>query len=157
MEPEKSVKTKPKKLPLGVMILGGLNCFIGLSTLANYLSITPDNFQKFSQALEANRFSQEVTFQQFKAASSIFLLLAALFIASGVGVILKKNWARKITLYFSFIILIMILLSTLNQPGLISFFIIHAVYFAALIFYFTNKRVEEHFKSSLSKNKNQES
>ncbi len=143
MAEQKKLKKSP--VPLGVMVLGGLNCLFGLSTLASYFKITPESFARFSELLRDRNLSQQITFQQFKASGRIFLLISLAFLVSGAGVILKKEWARKILLYFSFAAIAMMFLASLAQPGAIGFFIVYIAYFGITIFYFTNKKVESYF------------
>ena len=131
--------------------MGGLNCLQGLSLLVNYFKITPQDFERISQVLADKNLSQEVNFQQFKTSSLIFMIVGLIFLASGLGVILRKEWARKMTLYFSFAIIIMILVASLAQPASVGFFMTFVIYFGIIIFYFTNKRVGDYFIKPLRK------
>ncbi len=150
MDEEKIIKPR-RQVPLGIIILGSLNCLLGLSTLVNYFRITPQNFENLTGLLAAKNLSPEITFQQFKASGGILVFVGSLFLASGAGVIGRKEWARKITLYFSFLVLAMIFLVALAQPALTGFFIIYLGYFAILIFYFTNKNIENVFTAPLGR------
>ena len=127
--------------------MGGLNCLQGLSLLVNYFKITPQDFERISQVLADKNLPQEVTFQQLKASSAIFMIAGLIFLVSGLGVILRKEWARKMTLFFSFAVIIMILVASLAQPASVGFFMAFIVYFGIIIFYFTNKKIGNYFIS----------
>jgi len=142
---------KQKKTPQGVKILGGLNCFLGALSLIRYFKVTPQDFDKALELVRNQNLPADITFQQFKAYNIIPAAVAIMFIASGLGVILGKEWARRTTIYFSFAIVVLIFLAVIAQPGLISLVILQVFYLGTLIMYFTNKNVESYFTLSTNK------
>jgi len=140
-----------KKVPIGVRILGGLNCFLfGLSFLISsifsYFKTGLDEFNEILKTFEASGATVPITYQQFKAYSLIPVIFAAIFLVSGAGLLLKKEWARKLTVYFAFLIVLFMLLAVLINPPLIRLVILQAAYLGALIIYFTNRDVESFYK-----------
>ena len=138
-------------IPLGVIILGRINCFfLGIVFFGMFLSfytkITPEKFDIIVQTLKNKGFYQEVTMEQFRLAIKLYMFGSCIFFISGLGLMLKKEWGRILTLIFSFIIVIFTLLSVLSQPAIIMQAMIFIIYPGILIFYFTNKNVEKFFK-----------
>jgi len=140
-----------RKTPPGVLILGGLNCFVfGLLflsiSISNYFRITPEEFGKILEIFKTSGLGIQITYQDFKAYNVIPVIISFIFLLSGAGILLKKEWARKLTVYFAFAAIIAIFLTVLMQSFLIRLVIIHAAYLGALIIYFTNKNVEGYFQ-----------
>ncbi|MBP7087662.1 MAG: hypothetical protein KBB01_00010 [Candidatus Omnitrophica bacterium] len=133
---------------IGSTILGVTNCFLGLAALINYLSLTPQDFEKVLALFKHKNLAINITFEQFKVYNIIPAMIALVFLASGIGLILKKNWARKITVYLSFALAFLIFLSILLSPAMIRFVILQVAYLGVLIIYFTNQNVENFFVSS---------
>jgi len=133
---------------IGSTVLGVTNCFLGLAALMNYLSLTPEDFEKVLALFKHKNLAVNITFEQFKAYNIIPAIIALVFLASGIGLILKKNWARKITVYLSFALAFLIFLSILLSPAMIRFVILQIAYLGVLIIYFTNQNVESFFVSS---------
>ncbi|MFH1504582.1 MAG: hypothetical protein ABIH08_04245 [Candidatus Omnitrophota bacterium] len=146
------------KTPIGILVLGGLNCFfLGfiffVSSLINYFKITPEEFDKILQTfrslgVQASPGQAEITYQQFKPYSFIPIIIALVFFISGSGILFRKEWARKLTVYFSFTAAIFIFFTVLAQASLIRLVIAHIVYLGVLIIYFTNKNVEGYFTAT---------
>jgi len=133
---------------IGSTVLGVTNCFLGLAALMNYLSLTPEDFEKVLALFKHKNLAVNITFEQFKVYNIIPAMIALVFLASGIGLILKKNWARKITVYLSFALAFLIFLSILLSPAMIRFVILQIAYLGVLIIYFTNQNVESFFVSS---------
>jgi len=138
---------------IGIGLLGGVNCFLGLTSLIRYLSLTPEDFEKTLALFSHKNLAVNITFEQFKAYNIIPAVIALVFLASGIGIILKKDWARKITVYLSFVLAFLIFLSILLQPAMIRFVILQVIYLGVLIVYFTNQNVEKFFTSFKSNKK----
>ena len=143
--------------PLGIFVLGGLNCFVfGLLFLIIFTSIyfkaTPQDLGKAMEVFETKGIPFEITFEQFKLAIGIHIITFLIFLVSGAGLLLRKEWARKLTIYFSFFIVVFTVISTLAQPSLIKQAIIQVIYPGILIVYFTNKNIERYFAHHNTKN-----
>ncbi|MCK4519846.1 MAG: hypothetical protein KAT96_01610 [Candidatus Omnitrophica bacterium] len=141
---------KEKKQLWGILILGGLNFFIlGLLSLNFFLFLYQNPASPTSQALtaEINKFlsGEFLSAEQFKAIVLSQIIAAGIFLISGLGLLLKKEWGRRLTLYFSFFTVILAAVSVLFRSVLINQAILQVIYPGILIFYFTNKKVEAYF------------
>jgi CBS domain containing-hemolysin-like protein len=141
------------KKPWGILILGGINFFIlgilfFLVSFIAYTKFSPQDLEKlFNKADFPARVNSELTPAPLKVALLSQMAISLIFIVSGLGVLLRKEWARKTTIYFSFSLVLLTFLSVLFYPALIKQLILQIAYLGTLIFYFTNKKVEEHFIS----------
>ena len=140
-----------KKPPLGVLILGRINCFIfGLGflfiSLIVYFNINPQSFAQVTEAFKASGLNLEITQEQFKLAILINAAVCAVFFISGSGILRRREWARKMTIYFSLAVVILTFIATIAQPAFIAQAILQVAYPGVLIFYFTNKEVEKYFR-----------
>jgi hypothetical protein len=136
--------------PRGILILGGLNCFLfGLlflfMSVSAYLKTTPQDLDKITALLKEKSILVQITYQQFKYAIIVYGCLSFIFFISGLGILFKKEWARKLTVYFAFSIIAMTFFSIIATPTLIQQAILQIIYPAILIVYFTNKRIGEYF------------
>lgn len=138
-----------KKIPLGVLIFAGINTFIfGLLTVLISLAALciPSVFENMQEIFKPRGTPWDtLTSPQVKMVFGIQTIIALLYFILGIGVFLRKEWARKVTVYFSFSMLIMVFFSAITQPALISQSVLNAVYPALLIVYFTQKKIEEWF------------
>ena len=140
-----------QKKPLGVSILGWLNCavfgalFLFMS-ISSYLRATPQDLEKITEIFKNQGISSQITFQQFKIACMVYVAIASIFFLSGLGLLLKKEWGRKLTLSFAFVMVLIVFLAVVLSPGLIQQAIVQIIYPGILIIYFTNKNVEAYFK-----------
>jgi len=140
---------KIKKIPTGILVLGGINLFIfGLL----FLSVSFFTYQELSargdfllSEIEKYIPNVEIESQQLKVVVLAQMAIALIFCTSGAGIFCRKEWARRLTIYFSFFLVIMALFSVLVAPSLAAQAILQVVYPGILIFYFTNKRVEKYF------------
>jgi hypothetical protein len=139
-----------KKLPLGVLILGGVNVFLFgiipliISCLA--LLNLPSSMEKVLESLkESEPLFNNIAPQHLKALLLSQTVIALMFLISGLGLFLRKEWARKMTIYFAFALLILTALSILRVPALAKQTLLNVIYPAILIFYFTNKNIGEYF------------
>jgi len=102
-----------------------------------------------SQALivEINKFlsGESLSTEQFKAIVLSQIIVAAIFLLSGIGLLLRREWGRRLTLYFSFFTVILAAVSVLFRSILINQAILQVIYPGILIFYFTNKKIENYF------------
>jgi cytochrome b subunit of formate dehydrogenase len=140
-----------KKAPLGVLILAGINVLLfGIIPFIFFVSAffnSPFPIEKISETLKKNEpLFSNINPHQLKTLFLFQALIAFTFLISGIGLFLRKEWARKLTVYFAFLLLILTALSTLATPALIKQIILNAIYPAILVFYFTNKNIGEYFK-----------
>ncbi|MCK4912290.1 MAG: hypothetical protein KAS05_01050 [Candidatus Omnitrophica bacterium] len=150
------IKKEQKKKPLGLLILGGLN-FIVLGVLSlGFFSIVYINPSSETAKVLLIEFSknipdQALSIEQFKAVILSQIILAGIFLASGWGIFNKKEWGRRLTLYFSFFMVILAAVSVIFQPGTINSALLQVIYPGILIIYFTNKNIEKVFVPSQEK------
>jgi Na+-translocating ferredoxin:NAD+ oxidoreductase RnfD subunit len=142
-----------QKKPLGVTILGWINCAVFgalffLMSLSSYLKATPQDLEKITEIFKSQGISSQITFQQFKIACIFYIGIAVMFFLSGLGLLLGKDWARKLTLAFAFLAVVVVFLAVLISPALIQQAIMQIIYPGILIIYFTNKKVEEYFRDT---------
>jgi len=139
--------------PAGVWILGAVNFFIFgvvslVSALYVYINISSSGTGKILEELQKNFPDISVDPEQFKIAVLFQIAVAVIFVFSGYGLILRKEWARKLTLYFSFFMVAVAFITALFNSALVAQAIIQIVYPGVLIIYFTNKKIEKFFSSS---------
>ncbi|MDP8289682.1 MAG: hypothetical protein P9M02_01775 [Candidatus Susulua stagnicola] len=148
-------ETKKKK-PLGLLILGGLNFIIlGVFSLGFFSIVYMNPSSEISKTL-LTEFSKHVpdqtlSIEQFKTIILSQIILAIVFLISGRGVLSQKEWGRRLTLYFSFFMVILAAVSVIFQPASINSAFLHIVYPGILIIYFTNKKIEKIFVFSQEK------
>lgn len=154
------------KTPLGVVILGGLNLFVlGIASFIFFFflhqslssSSTNNLFEGVNQEKStsfAGAFfedikkyfpEKELEEEQLKIALIMQMAIALIFFASGLGILLRKEKARRLTLYFSFFMVILAVLSVVFNPSTISQAILQIIYPGILILYFTSKKIEKYF------------
>jgi uncharacterized membrane protein len=135
--------------PKGVYIFGSLNLVLGiiflLTSLTTLLTLSPKKWEDFKTNLPQN-FPSEINFPQFKAMLIFQIIISLIFIASGLGLLLKKEWARKLTIYFSFVYAFLTVVSLVFTPTLIKQALPQVIYPGILIFYFTHREIEDYFK-----------
>ncbi|MCP4653443.1 MAG: hypothetical protein GY858_08725 [Candidatus Omnitrophica bacterium] len=142
-----------KQAPLGIKILGVINClFFGaisfLSALVNYVKPSPELLE--TMEVFAKSAGTHANVNQIKLTMLLQMPIAIFFIIMGAGLLLRKKWARKSALYFSFAIAILILLSVIMQPALIKLAIVQVAYPGFLIVYLTSKKTTKWFASQAS-------
>lgn len=142
--------TQEKKKPLGILILGGFNFVVlGILSLGFFFLVYKDPASETGKVLLAE-FSkyipdQTLTPEQFKSIILSQIILAGIFLVSGWGILSRKEWGRRLTLYFSFFMVILAAVSVLFQSSLINSALLQIIYPGILIIYFTNKKIENHF------------
>jgi len=87
----------------------------------------------------------DITFEQFKTYNIVPMLVSFVFLVSGVGILLRKEWARKTTLYVSFSLAILIFVSILIHPAMVRIVGPQILYLGVIIVYFTNRKIENFF------------
>lgn len=138
------------KKPLGILFLGGFNFVVlGVLSLGFFFLAYKDPTSEASKALLAE-FSkyipgQTLTPEQFKAVLLSQIFLAGVFLVSGWGILSRREWGRRLTLYFSFSMVILAAVSVLFQSSLINSALLQIIYPGILILYFTNKKIESYF------------
>ena len=155
------IKEEQKKKPLGLLILGGLNFIVlGVLSLGFFSIVYADPSSEVSKAmlLEFSKHApdQNLNIDQFKVIILSQIVPAVIFLISGWGILSRKSWGRRLTLYFSFFMAALSVISVLLQPGLINSAILQTVYPGILIIYFTNKNVEKAFVPSQKKTETEE-
>jgi len=149
-EIQEAQEKQEKKKPLGLLILGGFNFVVlGVLSLGFFSLIYKDPTSEASQTLltEVSKHmpGQTLTPEQFKSVVFSQIILAGVFLVSGWGLLSRKEWGRRLTLYFSFFMVILAAVSVLFQASLINSALLQAIYPGILIFYLTNKDVEKLF------------
>lgn len=144
MENSKS-RPNQKDKPRGIYILGGFNVLLGSLGLWRYFSLNPQAFNQALDTFKESGFQTEASFQQFKTYGAITFIFSSLILLSGLGVLLKKEWGRRLCVYFAFAVIVLLALGVFLQPAFIKLIFPQIIYFSLLIFYFTNKNVERHF------------
>ena len=143
-------EAKENKKPLGLLILGGFNFLVlGVLSLGFFFFVYKNLSSQAAQALLAE-FSkyisdQTLTPEQFGSIILSQIILAGIFLVSGWGVLNRKEWGRRLTLYFSFFMVILAGVSVLFQSSLINSALLQVIYPGMLILYFTNKKIENYF------------
>jgi len=143
---EEQKKTKP----LGILILGGINFVVlGVLSLGFFFIVYKDLSSETGKALlaELSKYTagQTITPEQFKTIIFSQIILAGIFLASGWGILNRREWGRRLTLYFSFVMVILAAVSVLFQFSLINSALLQIIYPGILILYFTNKKIESYF------------
>lgn len=152
---------KENKRILGLLILGGFNFIVlGILSLGFFLFIYKNPSSETGQILLAE-FSKHIpgkdlTLEQFRAAVLSQIILAAIFLVSGWGLLNRKEWGRRLTLYFSFFMVILAAVTVLFRFSLINSAISQIIYPGILIIYLTNKNVEKVFNISRSQGETEE-
>ncbi len=142
---------KKSKLPQGALILGSINIiffgilFLGYFSLYFYLRTNPEFLYKITEIVKIKEIKTQFTYQTLQASIIFQLIVCSLYITGGVGVLKKKEWGRKLTVYFSLTIVVILFLFTLLQPSLVQYTLIKAIYPGVLIWYFTNKKIIDKF------------
>ena len=138
-----------KKIPKGVLVLGGINFFVlgFLFLLASFFTYQELSVGGESLLSEIEKYipDAEIQPQQLKIVILAQMFVAVIFCVSGGGIFYRKEWARRLTVYFSFFLVVMAFFSVLTAPGLVRQAILQVIYPGILIFYFTNKKVEKYF------------
>jgi len=136
-----------KKKPVGVIIIGTFNLVVlGIIQLITFL--IPQNWQIIDKLLKENGVNVNLSPSLLKIMIIIQSAVSLIFIICGAGLLLKKEWARKFTVYFAFIIAALLLLSVLLSPASIRQAIFQIIYPGILIIYFTNRNVEDYFRNT---------
>lgn len=131
--------------------MGGLNCFIfGLASLgislSAYFKTTSLDYDKIVDLLKERGALTSLSYQQFKGMILISGFISFVFFLTGWGLLLRKEWARRLIIYFSFFFVLLAFLSIFFSSSLIKQAILQIIYPGILIIYFTNKKVETYFQ-----------
>ncbi len=135
------------KTPKGIFVFAFLNTFLfGLLPLFVFTKVLfdPRLAEMFVEKLKVS-LSQEGSYEVFRWIFVAQLVIAFIFFLLGVGLFFKKEWARRATVYFSFLLLVLTVVAVFANPSQISHILLNAIYPAILIFYLTNKRIEGYF------------
>lgn len=138
------------KRPLGVTLLGIFNLVVlGISSFL--FAIFPRNWQLIIDAAKESGLDIKISENLFKIVIILQVAVALAFILCGTGLLLGKEWGRKLTVYFALLIVIIFFLSALVVPGLIKQVVLQTIYPGVLILYFTRKNVEDYFRRGPNK------
>jgi len=122
---------------------------LGVLSLGFFLLVYKDPSSEASKALlaELSKYipGQTLTPEQFKSIILLQMFLAGIFLISGWGILSRKEWGRRLTLYFSFFMVILAAVAVLFQSSLINSALLQIIYPGILILYFTNKKIESYF------------
>lgn len=134
-----------KKQPLGVIVLANINIiFNGIIPLL--LVISPPGLEPLFIKLKGI-VDAKIDFAQVKSILVILqTIVSIIFVTSGIGLFLRKEWARKATLYFAVFLTVAAALSVFVNTSLLPHAFLQVIYPGVLIVYFTNKKVESYFK-----------
>ena len=143
---EPTVTVPEKKRLAGNILLGSSNIlFFGIIPFITILS--PQIAEKIFELLGEGNVSQQIPFEHIKKVAIISQgIMSGLFIVSGAGLLARKEWARKFTVYFAFFIVAMTFISVLFNVRLVGQALVQLLYPGILIIYFTNKNVEAYFR-----------
>jgi len=139
-----------KKAPLGVLILGGFNFFIlGIVSLiafgSMYLNLSSAAIQTILEEFRKYFPRETLGEAQLKTAFILQIAIAAVFTLSGYGLLRGKEWGRRLTLYFAFVMAGLVFLTVLFSAAFAGQAILQVIYPGILIFYFTNKKIQDYF------------
>jgi hypothetical protein len=136
-----------KKRPLGVTILGTFNLVV-LGTFSLLFTLSARSWQAVLALLKERNTNIILDQNMIKTAALLQILVALIFMTSGAGLILGKEWARKLTVYFALLIVILALALVFFIPSFIKEAISQIIYPGILILYLTNKNVEDYFRNT---------
>ena len=136
--------------PLGLTILGAINLGLrGVLALATFLyayfTFTPQRWQELLSGFVPQSASTALNLAHIKLALTLQIIMSLAFVISGVGLLKQKEWARVGTLYFSFALALLILLSVVFNPAFVAQAFIEIIYPGITIVYLTNRKVKEYF------------
>ncbi len=141
-----------KKAPAGLLIFGWVNTvLLGIIPAVLFLSIIfflpAESADEIWQLLqEKGVFLPAENREEFGMILKVQGFMAAMFIASGAGILRQKEWGRRFTVYFSFFLLILVLVSIVSAPAALRHLVFNIFYPGALVLYFTNQRIGEYFR-----------
>ena len=136
-------------VPLGVKILAAFNFFVtGILGLFAFLQLFGDN-AKLVEVIKAMG-GEKMLGSNFTPAQLRMMLLpqagiALFFIVTALGVLYRKEWARKALVYFSFFLAVFMVLGVVARPAAIAQIMVQAVHPGVMIYYFTGKKIVEWF------------
>ncbi|MFO8053222.1 MAG: hypothetical protein R6U54_04635, partial [Candidatus Omnitrophota bacterium] len=89
--------------------------------------------------------TSQVNQSQMKMANNISLILSVFLLLSGLGILYRKEMARKVMVWFSVFIIILFVLAAIMQPSSIIFAFPQFLFFSLVALYFTNKKIKNFF------------
>jgi len=147
-EPKQQAVIVPR--PIGVTIIGLINLVLrGLAGLAAGLLIRGLSPDKLAQLkAQALQWGMEIPLgpAELKTAANAQMAVATIFIISGAGLLIGKDWARRLTLYFSLAMLFMAAAMVFMAPQSAGMALAEAIYPAIVVYYLTKKDVRQYFK-----------
>lgn len=139
-----------QKKPLGVWVLGAVNLLLFgilsfLFALQIYLNASSRQGKIILEEVERNFSGVSLDPGQLKTAAALQMVIALVFAVSGYGLLARREWSRKYTLYFSFFMVVVAFLTALFNPGLIGQATFQVIYPGIMIIYLTGKKTERFF------------
>lgn len=146
---EQKREIKKRQKLLGADILGWLNLsvfgLLSLGLVAVY-SFSPEGIEKMRAMFQQTGIEIDISEFHVRIVLIIEAIMALLFISSGIGILKKKEWGRVFTVYFAFIVVIIMMIAVIMKPVSFLQMMPQIAYAGTLIMYFTNKNVEKNFR-----------
>ncbi|MFO8052504.1 MAG: hypothetical protein R6U54_00900, partial [Candidatus Omnitrophota bacterium] len=98
---------KQQKNPKGVLVLGILIIIFGVLSLVNYFALDYDHYTDSLKRIGQDEITSQVNQSQMKMANNISLILSVFLLLSGLGILYRKEMARKVMVWFSVFIIIL--------------------------------------------------
>jgi magnesium-transporting ATPase (P-type) len=136
---------KQQKNPKGILILGALIIVFGVLFLINYFTLDYNQYAESLERIGQGEIGSQINQSQVKTANSISLILSIFLLLSGLGILYRKEIARKIMVWFSAFIISLFVLAAILQPSFIVFVFPQFLFFSLIALYFTNKNIKEFF------------
>jgi len=136
-------------VPLGVKLIGLFNFVVtGLLSLALFVLIFTDP-AKLTELIK-NMGAEKMLDGKFTSEQLRMLILpqggiAIFYIITAVGVLLRKEWARKALVYFSFFLAVFMVLGVILKPAVVVQVVGQAIHPGIMIYYFTGKKIVDWF------------
>jgi hypothetical protein len=142
-------------VPLGVKLIGLFNFTVtGLFSLA-WVAVVfndPAKLGEFVKSIGGDKLLDvNLAPQQLRMLILPQAGIALFYIVTAVGVLLRKERARKALLYFSFALAVFMVLGVLARPAAIMQIMAQAIHPGIMIYYFTGKSVVEWFSAKTTR------
>ena len=136
-------------VPLGVKAIGIFNFVVaGLFSLVWVVVVfnDPGKISELIKSMSGGKMLDiNFTPQQLRMLVLPQAGVALFYIVTAAGVLLRKEWARKALLYFSFALAVFMVLGVIARPAAIVQIMGQALHPGVMIYYFTGKKAVEWF------------
>ncbi|MCF7887222.1 MAG: hypothetical protein K9L71_02275 [Candidatus Omnitrophica bacterium] len=136
---------KQQKDPKGILILGVLIIVFGVLSLINYFTLDYKQYAESLERIGQGEIGLQINQGQVKMANNISLILSIFLLLSGLGILYRKEIARKVIVWFSVFIIILFVLAAILQPSSIIFAFPQFLFFSLIALYFTNRNIKKFF------------